>query len=72
MSRTVRAAVVAGLIAFAAIGGLGVFLGFDATGSVVAGVIGAVLAALLLAGASRRADSFHDAGGPDERERSDE
>jgi hypothetical protein len=59
MDRTVRAVLVAAVIAFAAVAGLGVFLGFDATGSVIAGLIAAGLAGLLLWGASRRAESFH-------------
>jgi hypothetical protein len=59
MDRTLRAVLVAAVIAFAAVAGLGVFLGFGATGSVLGGVIGAALAGLLLWGASRRAESFH-------------
>jgi hypothetical protein len=59
MDRTLRAVLVAAVIAFLAIAGLGVFLGFDPTGSVVAGVVAAALAGLLLWGASRRAESFH-------------
>jgi hypothetical protein len=59
MDRTLRAVLVAAAIGFATVAGLGVFLGFDVTGSVVAGLIGAVLAGLLLWGASRRAESFH-------------
>jgi hypothetical protein len=59
MDRTLRAVLVAAVIAFAAIAGLGVFLGFDAVGSVLAGLVAALLAGLLLWGASRRAESFH-------------
>ena len=59
MDRTLRAVLVAAVIAFAAVAGLGVFLGFDPVGSVLAGVVAAVLAGLLLWGASRRAESFH-------------
>ena len=60
MDRTLRAALVAALIAFASVAGFGVFLGFDATGSVIAGAVLAVLAALLIWGAARRADTFHE------------
>jgi hypothetical protein len=59
MDRTLRAALVAAVIAFASIAGLGVFLGFDATGAVVAGAVAAAFGGLLLVGASRRAASFH-------------
>ncbi len=61
MDRTLRAVLLAVVIAFAAVAGLGVFLGFDPTGAVLAGVVAAVLAGLLLWGASRRAESFHTA-----------
>jgi hypothetical protein len=59
MDRTIRAALLAGVIALVSVGGLGVFLGFDATGSIVTGVVLGVLAALLIWAAARRADSFH-------------
>jgi hypothetical protein len=59
MDRTLRAVLVAAVIAFAAVAGLGVFLGFDADGSVLAGLVAALLAGLLLWAASRRAESFH-------------
>jgi hypothetical protein len=62
VDRTARATVLAGLIAFASVAGLGVFLGFDAAGSLIAGAVLGVLAALLIWAAARRADSFH----PDE------
>ncbi len=59
MDRTVRAALLAGLITFAAIAGLGVFLGFDAVGSVVAGALLALAGGGLIWLAGRRAESFH-------------
>jgi hypothetical protein len=59
VSRTIRAALVGAVIGFASVTGLGVFLGFSAPGSVVAGVITGLLAGLLLWGAARRADTFH-------------
>lgn len=59
MDRTLRATLVAALIAFATVAGLGIFLGFSSTGSVIAGVVTAVVAGALLWGASRRAESFH-------------
>lgn len=59
MDRTVRAALVAAVIAFVAVAGLGAFLLPGAvTASVIAGLVAAVLAGGLLLGASRRADSF--------------
>lgn len=59
MDRTLRASLSAALIAFVAVAGLGVFLGFDVAPSLVAGAAVAAMAGLLLWGASRRADSFH-------------
>lgn len=67
MDRTVSAALLAGLIAFAAVAGTGVFLGFDATGSLISGAVLGVLAALLLWGASRRAATFHEPTPPSPR-----
>ena len=64
MDRTVRAAVLAAVIGFAVIAGLGVFLGFDTVGSVIAGAVVAVVAALLIWGAARRAETFHDTTTP--------
>lgn len=83
MDRTLRAALLAAVLAFAAVAGIGVFLGFDPVGSVVTGLVLAVLAALLIWGAARRADSFHPAepvrpvepgfpGPPEHREPDDE
>lgn len=64
MDRTLRATLLAAVIGFATVAGLGVFLGFDRAGSLVAGAVTGVLAGALLWGASRRADSFHPEGGP--------
>lgn len=64
MDRTLRAALLAGFIAFAVIAGLGIFLGFESGASVIAGVIAGALGSLLLVGAARRADRFHGPGGP--------
>jgi hypothetical protein len=58
VDRTLRAAVLAAAIAFASVAGLGAFLGFDVVGSVVAGLVLAVLAAVLILAAARRADTF--------------
>lgn len=65
MDRTARAALLAALVAFAAVAGFGVFLGFDPVGSIVAGLVLALLAALLLWGAARRAETFHEPAGRD-------
>lgn len=67
MDRTLGAALLAALITFAAIAGFGVFLGFDATGSVVSGLVLGLLAGLLLWGASRRAETFHEPTPPSPR-----
>jgi len=64
VDRTLRAALLAAFIGFAAIAGLGTFLGFDATGSLIAGGITAVVAALLIWGAARRAETFHETDTP--------
>ena len=58
-NRTLRAALLAALIAFAAVAGIGMFLGIDPGVSIVAGVVLAALSGLLLLAAARRADSFH-------------
>jgi hypothetical protein len=60
MDRTVTAALLGALIAFASVAGFGVFLGFGTTGPVVAGVVLGALSGLLLWGASRRAETFHE------------
>ncbi len=59
MDRTVRAALLAALITFATVAGLGVFLGFDAAGSLVAGALFGLAGGALIWLAGRRADSFH-------------
>jgi predicted anti-sigma-YlaC factor YlaD len=58
-TRSFLAAVAAAAIAFASIAGTGVLLGFAVGASLRAAGVAAVAAALLLLGASRRADSFH-------------
>jgi len=58
-ARTLRAAIVAMVVAFVAVAGIAVFLGFPGPGSVIAGAVSGVLAGALLLGASRRAASFH-------------
>jgi hypothetical protein len=67
MDRTVGAALLAAFIAFAAVAGFGVFLGFDTTGSIVAGLVLGLLSGLLLWGASRRAETFHEPTPPSPR-----
>lgn len=63
MDRTVRAALVAGLVGLVVVGGLGWLMGFDAGASVVAGLVtGLLFAGLLLAAARRSASMAH----PDE------
>lgn len=58
MDRTLRAALLAALIAFAFVAGLGPLLGFGVTGSIIGGVILAVVASLLIIAAARRAETF--------------
>lgn len=58
MDRTLRAALLAAFIAFAAIAGFGIFLGFDTVGSLVSGLVLGVLAAALIWAAARRAETF--------------
>lgn len=60
MDRTGVAVALAAFITFAAVAGLGVFLGFAAGGSLVTGAVLGLLAGTLIWGAARRADSFHD------------
>ena len=60
-ARTLRAAIVAMVVTFAAVAGIAVFLGFPGPGSVIAGAVSGVLAGALLLAASRRAASFHPA-----------
>ncbi len=59
MTRTHGAALASALAVGGALTGLGVFLGFPTTPSVWFGLIGGLLAGLLLLGASQRADTFH-------------
>lgn len=58
MDRTLRAALVAAVIGFATVAGLGVLLGFPAVPSVVAGLVTAALFGGLLLAADRRAGSM--------------
>jgi hypothetical protein len=67
MDRTLGAALLAAFIAFAAVAGSGVFLGFGTTGPIVAGVVLGLLSGLLLWGASRRAETFHEPTPPSPR-----
>jgi membrane protein implicated in regulation of membrane protease activity len=67
MDRTSRAALVAAVIAFAAVGGLGVLLGLPAAPSLTTGAVIAVVSALLIHAAARRAESFHHPDEPGER-----
>jgi hypothetical protein len=60
MDRTGVAVALAAFITFAAVAGLGVFLGFGAGGSLVTGAVLGLLAGTLIWAAARRADSFHD------------
>lgn len=59
MDRTMRAALLAALLGFATVAGLGVFLGFPTGGSLVAGAVAALVGGALLLGAGRRAETFH-------------
>ena len=59
MDRTLRAALLAALITFAAVAGLGVFLGFDGGGAVLVGALLGLAGGALIWLAGRRADSFH-------------
>lgn len=59
MLRTYGAAVASALVVGGSLIGLGVFLGFPTVPSVWFGLVCGLLAALLLLGASRRADTFH-------------
>lgn len=60
MDRTLRAALLAAFIAFAFVAGVGLFLQFEVGASLITGVIAGALAWLLIWGAARRADTFHD------------
>jgi hypothetical protein len=64
MDRTLRATLLAAFIAFASVAGLGIFLGFEPVGALIAGAVLAVFAALLIWGAARRADTFAEVTPP--------
>ncbi len=69
MTRTMRAVLLAGLIGFVTVAGLGVLLVPGAVvASVIAGLVAGLLGAGLLLGASRRADSFQAPSPHDPRE----
>lgn len=57
--RTYGAALASALVVGGSLAGLGVFLGFPTGPSLGFGAVCGLLAALLLLGASRRADTFH-------------
>lgn len=67
MDRTLGAALLAAVITFGAVAGVGVFLGLGSSGSLIAGVVLGLLAGLLLLGASRRAETFHEPTPPSPR-----
>lgn len=58
MDRTQRAALVAAAIAGGTVAFFGIFLGFDPLGSLVVAGLAALLAAVLIGAAARRAESF--------------
>jgi hypothetical protein len=60
VDRTLRAALLAALLTGGAVAFFGLFLGFDATGTLVTAAVLAVLAAVLILAAARRADTFAD------------
>jgi hypothetical protein len=64
MDRTLRATLLAAFIAFASVAGLGIFLGFGPVPSLITGGAIAILAALLIWGAARRADTFAEVPRP--------
>lgn len=72
MDRTLRAAVLAALLGFVTVAGLGVFLGFPTRGSLITGAVVAVLAGGLLLGAGRRAETFHPTGPASDAEHPDD
>lgn len=67
MDRTLGAALLAAVITFGAVAGVGVFLGLGSSGSLIAGIVLGLLAGLLLLGASRRAETFHEPTPPSPR-----
>ncbi|WP_052664950.1 hypothetical protein [Nitriliruptor alkaliphilus] len=58
MDRTLRAAILAALIAFASVVGFGLLLGFPAGPTLVTGAVLAGLAMVLILAAARRAETF--------------
>jgi hypothetical protein len=58
VDRTLRAALLAALLTGGSIAFFGIFLGFDPGGTLVAAAVVAALAALLIWGAARRAETF--------------
>ncbi len=64
MDRTIRAALVAGLIGLVGIGGIAAFLGVPATTAAISGLVAGVLFGGLILLAARRADSMAPPAGP--------
>lgn len=64
MDRTLRAALLAAFITFAFLAGIGIFLEFEVGASLITGAIAGLLAGLLIWGAARRAERFHDGPPP--------
>lgn len=62
--RTVRAALLAGLIAGGSVAFFGLFLGFSTTGTLLTAAIVGVLSAVLITAASRRAETFESPSTP--------
>jgi hypothetical protein len=58
VDRTLRAALLAALLTGGSIAFFGLFLGFDVGGTLVTAAVLAALAALLIWGAARRAETF--------------
>ena len=63
--RTLRAAIVAEVIAFASVLGIGLFLGFDLVPTLITAAILGTLAFILIVAAARRAESFEPPPGSD-------
>ncbi len=64
MTRTVRAAVLAGLVGFLFVAGSGWLLGFPTVPALLAGAVGALLAPGLVIAAAVRAGTFDEADAP--------
>ncbi len=60
MDRTLRASLLAAFITFAFLAGIGIFMQFEVTASLIVGAVAGVLAGLLIWLAARRAASFHE------------